>query len=277
MKFRVSDYDLDATLSSGQAFRWKKRNSLWEGVVRDRWVQLTACPGGIEARAADLVEGWGWLTEYLQLGVDLESVIKSFPQDPAMREAVQSCRGLRLLRQDPWECLASFILSSTKQIVQIEQIVSLLCERFGRSLPSKGEPAYSFPSFHVLAEVSEADLRACKMGFRAPNLLASAKMLASGEADLARIVQLDLNCARAELVKLPGVGPKIADCVLLFAYGFPKAFPIDVWVLKALKTLYFPKRRVTPKGIRKFAATYFGPNAGFAQQYLFHYMRTIKR
>ena len=277
MRFPIRDYDLDATLCSGQAFRWRKRQGLWEGVVGNRWVQLAARPAEIVAMAASPVESWDWLIEYLQLGVNVEPIIKSFPHDAAMQQAIQSCRGLRLLRQDPWECLASFILSSTKQIVQIEQIVDLLCRRYGRPIPSKGEPACAFPTFHELAEVSEANLRACKMGFRAPNLLATARMLANGEADLGQIGRLDLRCARAELIKLPGVGPKIADCVLLFAYGFPKAFPIDVWVLKALKTLYFPKRKVTPKALREFAASYFGPNAGFAQQYLFHYMRTIKR
>ena len=277
MIFPVRDYDLDATLSSGQAFRWRRRGGFWEGVVRNHWVQLGTRPEGIVATTASPVESWDWLIEYLQVGVNLEPIIKSFPEDAAMREAIQSCRGLRLLRQDPWECLASFILSSTKQIVQIEQIVSLLCERYGHRVPSKGEPAYAFPTFNELAEVSEAALRACKMGFRAPNLLATARMLANREADLEYIGRLNLQCARAELIKLPGVGPKIADCVLLFAYGFPKAFPIDVWVLKALRSLYFPKRKMTPKALREFAASYFGPNAGYAQQYLFHYMRTIKR
>src|SRR6202008_1182739 len=123
--------------------------------------------------------GWNWLTSYLQLNLDLDAVLASFPDDEAMRAAVQSCRGLRLLRQDPWECLASFILSSTKQIVQIRQIVSVLCERFGEPIPAAPQysPAFAFPSPARLARASEAELRACKMGFRAPYLLETARQV----------------------------------------------------------------------------------------------------
>ncbi|HTD67969.1 MAG TPA: DNA glycosylase, partial [Candidatus Limnocylindria bacterium] len=222
------------------------------------------------------VADWNWLTNYLQIGVDLPSVLLTFPDDEPIRRAVAMCRGLRLLRQDAWECLASFILSSTKQIVQIQQIVALLCERFGQPLvvPAGHAPMFGFPSAARLAACAEADLRGCKMGFRAPNLLRTAKLIAVGEVNLASLHTRDVDDARAELVKLPGVGNKIANCVLLFAYGFQQAFPVDVWVMKALRELYFPKRRVSTKRLTHFTATHFGPNAGYAQQYLFHYMRT---
>jgi len=192
-----------------------------------------------------------------------------------MRAAVAACRGLRLLRQDPWECLASFILSSTKQIVQIRQIISLLCERYGEPLPvlPTYAPARAFPSPARLARATEAELRACKMGFRAPYLLAAARTVASGQLDPARLAPLPVEAARAELMKLPGVGRKIADCVLLFAYGLQPAFPLDVWVTRALRQLYFPRRRVRVERLHRFAGAHFGPNAGYAQQYLFHYMR----
>ena len=111
------------------------------------------------------------------------------------------------------------------------------------------------------------------MGFRAPNLRAAAQMVAGGTVDLGRVSALPVGAARDELMRLPGVGRKIADCVLLFAYGFQAAFPVDVWVMKALRRLYFPRRRVSLKRLHKFAATHFGPYAGYAQQYLFHYAR----
>jgi N-glycosylase/DNA lyase len=133
---------------------------------------------------------------------------------------------------------------------------------------------YSFPTPQRLASLTEADLRACKMGFRAPHLLAAAQRIAEGRFDLERLRHLPLAEARAELVTLRGVGGKIADCVLLFAYGFDGAFPVDVWVERALRELYFPRRRPADKRLRHFAATHFGPRAGYAQQYLFHYMRT---
>src|SRR5262245_31716263 len=118
----VRDYDLEATLTSGQAFRWLQRDGGWEGIVGQRWVRLKATAAGITAVTCHSNGPWDWLIHYLQAGVNLEDILKTFPQDRPLSESVAACRGLRLLRQDPWECLASFICSSTKQIVQIQQI-----------------------------------------------------------------------------------------------------------------------------------------------------------
>jgi N-glycosylase/DNA lyase len=272
----VRDYDLAATLCSGQAFRWQPDGGEWVGVIGRRWVKLAGANGVITAQTAEPVAGWDWLEHYLQTEVALEKVLASFPDDEPMRAAVAACRGLRLLRQDPWECLASFILSSTKQIVQIRQIIARLCERYGEPLavPDGHAPAWSFPSPARLASLSEAELRDCKMGFRAPYLRDAARMVADRETDLGRLQQMPLPEARAELLKVPGVGRKIADCVLLFAYDFPAAFPVDVWVARALRQLYFPRRHPARRKLEGFTETYFGRHAGYAQQYLFHYMRT---
>jgi N-glycosylase/DNA lyase len=277
--FPLRHYDLAATLNSGQAFRWQTHGDNWVGVIGTRWVKLQSANNVLTAQTAAPVADWNWLTHYLQLDLDLTAVLASFPDDDAMRAAAHACHGLRLLRQDYWECLASFILSSTKQIVQIRQIISLLGERFGESIPVPAghAPAFAFPTPGRLARATEAELRDCKMGFRAPYLLAAARAIAAGELRLEALQELDVTQARAELVKLPGVGPKIADCVLLFAYGFPTAFPVDVWVMKALRQLYFPRRRPSPLRLQTFIGTYFGPHAGYAQQYLFHYMRTHVR
>jgi N-glycosylase/DNA lyase len=286
----VRDYDLGATLDSGQVFRWRQIGDSWEGVVGKHLVRLAQTRGGIRAETDAPVADWRWLRDFLQTETDLAAVLKTFPDDEPMRWAVAACRGLRLLRQEPWECLASFILSSTKQIVQIRQIIALLCERFGEPINCCSvEPVarpdsatartlqFAFPTPEKIAALTEAELRGCKMGFRAPSLLAAAQQVAEGGLDLERLRQLPLAEARAELMKLRGVGGKIADCVLLFAYGFDSAFPVDVWVERALRELYFPRRRVTEKKLRHFAATHFGPQAGYAQQYLFHYMRTLKK
>ena len=274
--FPLKDYDLGATLTSGQAFRWQWRDPSWFGVLGRHWVRLRAEAGLLTAEVAEPVPDWRWLTDYLQLEVDLAEVLSTFPDDEPMRRAVASCAGLRLLRQDPWECLASFILSSTKQIVQIQQIVAALCDQYGEPVrvPTDRSPANTFPSPARLAEATEADLRGCKMGFRARYLLATARRVASGGCDLSTLGQLPVDLARDELLKLPGVGRKIADCVLLFAYGFQPSFPVDVWVMKGLRELYFSNRRVNVKRLHQFASKHFGPNAGYAQQYLFHYMRT---
>ncbi len=298
----VRDYNLAATLDSGQVFRWRASGNSWHGVLGKHFFRLTQTEHGIHAETAAPVENWDALRHFLQTEIDLPAVLKAFPDDEPMRNAIAACRGLRLLRQDPWECLASFILSSTKLIVQIRQIVSHLSERFGEPIPllwSDGlhakprfgpgalelaagntpgqRPAlqlFSFPTPQRIAAATEAELRACKMGFRAPSLLAAARQIADGHFDLEKIRTLDYAAARAELMKLRGVGGKIADCVLLFAYGFDGAFPVDVWIERALQELYFPRRRASEKRLRKFAATHFSPHAGYAQQYLFHYMRT---
>lgn len=302
----VRDYDLAATLDSGQVFRWHQERGRparelassvhaggppalldsWTGVIGNNCVRLTQTENGIHAETAAPAGNWDWLRNFLQTETDLSAILKTFPDDEPMRRAVAACRGLRVLRQEPWECLASFILSSTKQIVQIRQIISLLCERFGERLSrSNVEPVarpdsvtgrtlqFAFPTPERIAATTEAELRACKMGFRAPHLLAAARQIAEGKFDLEKIRSLPLPEARAELMKLRGVGRKIADCVLLFAYGFDSAFPVDVWVERALRQLYFPRRRVSEKKLRHFATTHFGPHAGYAQQYLFHYMR----
>src|SRR5262245_35987208 len=132
LRVEVPHYDLSATLDSGQAFRWQRVGLAWEGVVGERWVRLSPIPGGILAATVVDPGDWSWLRLYLHVDEDLESVLATFPSDPALRDAVRRCSGLRLLRQEPWECLASFILSSTKQIVQIRQIVRTMAERFGQ-------------------------------------------------------------------------------------------------------------------------------------------------
>jgi N-glycosylase/DNA lyase len=273
---RVRDYDLAATLDSGQVFRWHERKGSWIGIVGKNWVRLTQTLNGIRAETAGPAENWVWLQNFLQTDADLETILKTFPKDAQMRNAVAVCRGLRVLRQDPWECLASFILSSTKQIVQIRQIIALLCEQFGEPIlvPPNESAVFAFPPPEKIARASETGLRACKMGFRAPYLLAAARQIAEEKFNLENLRQLPLAEARGELLKLRGVGGKIADCVLLFAYGFTSAFPVDVWVERALRELYFPRQRVTEKRLQHFAATHFGPHAGCAQQYLFHYIRT---
>ncbi len=274
--FPVRNYDLAATLGSGQAFRWREREQGWEGVIGSRWVRLCAGENRIVAETVEPVADWRWLEDYLQVQANLDEVLATFPADEPMQAALSACPGLRLLRQDPWECLASFICSSTKQIVQIRQIVAALCQRFGEPVPvPAGWPAtFSFPLAERIAQASEADLRECKMGFRAPYLKATAQALVAGNVELDKLFLLTLPKARDKLMECPGVGPKIADCVLLFAYGFARAFPVDVWIMKAVQQLYFPRRGVKPARLRHFTETHFGPNAGYAQQYLFHYMRT---
>ena len=280
-EFVVEEFDLDATLGSGQAFRWWREGSSWTGVVGSHWVSLSQAShsGVLRVKTARACEDWQWLRTYLQLDCQLADVLNSFPKDDVLLEAVGRWRGLRLLRQDPWECLATFILSSTKQIVQIQQIVSLLCSRFGEVIAKtdQGMPVFAFPTAERLASVGEGALRDCKMGFRAPNLLGCAKAVSEGSLDLEAIRLGPLSQAREGLMRLPGVGPKIADCALLFAFGFAEAFPVDVWVARVLRDYYFEGRPVPLPVLRSFVVEHFGPHAGYAQQYLFHHIRMLAK
>lgn len=274
--FAVDDYDLDATLGCGQAFRWERGPDGWQAVVAGRWVRVRRETGGIRAWAAGRVGDWGWLGNHLALDEDLAAIVGTFPSDAPMQAAKEACRGLRLLRQEPWECLASFIASSNKQIVQIRQIVRSLSERLGDRVesPDGTRTWHAFPGPDSVVAAGESSLRACRMGYRAPFLLDAAARVLDGRLDLQALWGLPTAEARTRLMEVEGVGPKIADCVLLFAYGRQDAFPIDVWVRRALTDLYFPKvRRLTPARLERFSATHFGPFAGYAQQYLFHHVR----
>lgn len=273
--FPVEDYDLAATLNSGQAFRWSRESGGWTGVLGRRWVRLNQSATGIEAQVAEPVNDWRWLADYLQLEVPINGVLATFPADECLLAAVGTCRGLRLLRQESWECLASFILSSTKQIVQIRQIIGRLCAHHGAPVrvPAGARQEHSFPTAAAVACISERELRSLGMGFRAPYLAKAARLVANGEIRLNDLDGMGLVEARAALMNLPGVGRKIADCVLLFATRHTAAFPVDVWILKSLRELYFGSRPASLREVERFAETHFGPNAGLAQQYLFHAAR----
>jgi N-glycosylase/DNA lyase len=252
-RINVADFDLAATLECGQAFRWCRQAEGWfAGVVGGRLWRVR--------QVGTILEG-DVDTRYFALDVDLRAVVATFPDDAPLREAVRAHWGLRILRQDPWETLASFIASSTKQIAQIRQIVALLAERVGEG--------GAFPTVEQVARAGLPALRACRLGFRAEYLQAAARGIAGGRLRWAELPAMEYERALEELQKLPGVGEKIANCTLLFGWGFDQAFPVDVWVKRALRRLYFGGRAVPDRQLRALARSHFGPYGGWAQQYLF--------
>ncbi len=266
--------DISTCLHSGQAFGWRQQGEVWTGTVRDVGLVMRQNADGIfyTASTGDADE---ILEDYFALDEDPRAMLAKFPQDDFLRAAVEYGRGLRILRQDPWECLAGFILSSTKQIVHIRQIWMKLCEGWGKTVqPAPGRKLQAFPTAEILGEVSERELRGCGMGFRAPWLKAAATAVATGVLDFSALRAVGTDKARERLMELDGVGRKIADCVLLFSLGKGDAFPIDTWMEKVLKQVYLPrKRRKTRASMQEFAQSYFGVHAGLAQQYLFHFAR----
>ena len=266
-------FNLAATLNSGQVFHWHSHESGWAGLVGDVpvWIAQPApdqlqCTGG----RADLVN------KYLGLDHDLTALAATFPaNDEPLQQAMAWCPGLRILQQPPWECLATFITSSLKQVPHIRKISLTLRERFGHAVQISGLPAqWTYPRPAALAEAGEAALRECGLGYRAAFLHRTACDVAEGRFDLPGIAALPDDAARAALCKLHGVGEKIANCALLFGWQRLAAFPVDVWVERVLRQLYFSSDpSIKAKTLRDFARTHFGPAGGYAQQFLFHHAR----
>jgi N-glycosylase/DNA lyase len=270
----VGEFDLEATLNSGQVFHWRRRGAGWEGMIGD-------APCYVMQEGAELrVHGVEVATAQRYFGLDhpLADIVASFPRDAAMSAAVGACRGLRIIRQPLWECVATFITSAQKAVPHITQISHTLRNRYGRRVEWEGGTAFTYPTPEALASSSEEELRSCALGYRAKNLRKTAEMVASGEVDLQAVARLDDGEAHAALCRLAGVGPKVANCALLFGFERLSAFPIDVWIERVLRTLYFArKRRVTTKRMQEFSGKYFGPYGGYAQQYLFHHARMQKK
>jgi N-glycosylase/DNA lyase len=268
------EFDLEKTLNCGQVFHWEKCGDGFAGAIGDEAAYVEQ--RGDQLRFAGVTAKT--LARYFSLDHPLAATCASFPRDPAMTAARDFCRGLRIIRQPRWECLATFICSSMKQVAHIRQMSLALRKRFGTEKMMDVTHVYDFPSAERLARSSERALRECALGYRAGNLLATARRVANGEADLEGWSKLPDEELRARLCELPGVGAKVANCVMLFAYERLRAFPIDVWIERVLRQQYFPrKRKVTAQQLREFCDRYFGDQGGYAQQYLFHHARVSRR
>jgi N-glycosylase/DNA lyase len=269
-EIEATDFDLASTLDSGQVFHWEKCGDGYAGTIGPRGVFVEQRGKRLWFRGVTAET----ITSYFALDHPLAKICRSFPDDPALNAAGDFCAGLRIIRQPRWECLATFITSSMKQVAHIRQISRTLRTRYGPRHRLREGAVHSFPASSRIAKLTEPDLRACALGYRAKNLLATARLVASGEADLEQWRALSDETLRARLCELPGVGAKVANCVMLFAYERLRAFPIDVWIERVLKQKYFPnQQKVTATQLRAFCDSYFGEHGGYAQQYLFHHAR----
>ena len=266
---RIRSINLRATLDCGQVFHWRERaDGSWEGLIGHEY----AVAREEEGRLAVLEGDADKVAHYLALDHDLGAIYAGFPKDETMLAALEFCRGLRMIRQPAWECLATFITSSMKQVAHIRQMSTALRARFGS--PVRGTDLRAYPTPASLASASEDELRACGLGYRAKNLKATAERVASGDADLEKIRDLDDTGLRDALCELPGVGRKVANCVMLFGFERLSAFPVDTWIARIMKRHYWRGRaKPTPAALEKKLASRFGPYAGYAQQYLFHHAR----
>jgi N-glycosylase/DNA lyase len=285
IKIPAPDFDLAMTLDSGQVFHWVKAGKGFMGTIGDCAVYVEQDNDSLKLHFGETPKGEREpralpriIAHYFALDHPLPEICASFPDDPIMNAARDFCRGLRIIRQPKWECLATFICSSMKQVAHIRQISLALRNRFGDRRKIGSRVLHTFASAKRIARASENELRECALGYRAKNLRATAQLVSSGECNLEAWSTLPDARLREQLCGLPGVGAKIANCVMLFAYERLRAFPIDVWIERVLRQRYFPRRKkVTAQQLREFSESYFGEHGGYAQQYLFHHARTALR
>lgn len=268
-RISAPDFDLRTTLRSGQVFRFDERGDCFYLRVGDKIIRLRQ-----EGERLEFLGCSGsFLRKLFQLDEDLEAVQKALSGDAVLRVAIETYPGLRLMRQEPWECLVSFICSQASNIPRIKRNIEGLCRLYGHPIHLDGFSSYSFPEPGTLRD--EQAMRGVGVGFRAKYLVAVND--AAARLDLDSLRHKSYGEAKASLTELSGVGEKVADCVLLFSLGFSQAFPVDVWIKRAMEEYYFRGRKTPLRDIRQFAADHFGPNAGYAQQYLFHYARMRNR
>jgi N-glycosylase/DNA lyase len=269
---------LSEILDGGQAFRWRRQDGgFWTGQWSTHLARVRAsASGGLEWSApARLADKTGpALSDYLDCGRDSALLADSLPwrSDAHLAKCMAAFPGLRLLRQPLGETLLGFLCSSAKRIVQIKQMIGLVASRHGRPIEGMPGGARRLPTWPELARLNEADLRGCLLGFRARHVHATARFLAERPGWLERAAALPYPESRMALAELPGVGDKVADCVLLYGAGELQAFPADVWIIKAMAR-HYGLAGWKPSAVAQFGRAHFGPLAGLAQQYLFAYER----
>lgn len=259
---KISRLDLKETLDCGQCFRWKEReDGSFEGVVRGRFARARTDGGDLIIDGADEADRGLW-HDYFDLGLDYEAVSARLSAlHPVLADAARYAPGIRILNQEPFEALISFIISQNNNIKRIAGIVDRLCESFGSPI-SGAENAFSFPTAERLAALSPDDLAPIRAGFRHRYIIDAAQKVADGTIELEALRTMPYDETKAELMKITGVGVKVADCVLLYGLHRLDGFPLDVWMKRAMAVL-FPG--MSPED--------FGEYAGIAQQYIFHYSR----
>lgn len=269
----IKDFNTVHVFECGQAFRWKKEaGGGYVGIVSGRAVRVLYSDGILELYNVGLEDFKKIWFDYFDLGRDYSVIKEKIMKDDIMRSAVSFGSGIRLLKQDIWETLISFIISANNRIPMIMRTVGKMSGIYGREIELDGQKYYSFPEIKDLSGSTLEKLEECRGGFRCKYIMNAAKSIEEGKMKLDIVSSMQTSEARKYLMGFSGVGPKVADCVLLYSGSKYDVFPTDVWVKRVMEELYF-KREASFKEIQDFATEYFGEFAGFAQQYLFYYAR----
>jgi N-glycosylase/DNA lyase len=266
-------FSLDQTLGCGQVFRWDHTDDgWWYGVVGEKVIRIRQ--SGTRLRFEGVPESF--ITNYFSLDVDLLPVLSSIDQDPFIHSAISQCKGLRLIRQPKWECLVSYIISTNSNIPMIRRRIATIARQFGKEITFEDKTYYTFPDPLTISCSGEQVLTDCKLGYRTPYVLDTACEITDAKRWEGTIAALPFEEGRRELMKLKGVGPKAADCILLFAFQKYEAFPVDVWIRRIMQQNYMKTLDITTAltgweydTIRRFAKNHFGRYCGYAQEYLY--------
>lgn len=254
------NFDIELTLDCGQSFRWvKNEDGIWCGIAGGNYLKLKQEGEDVTLynTSPELYNDF-WKT-YFDLERDYKGIIARY-DDESLKTACMAYPGIRILKQDEWEAICSFIISANNNIPRIKGIIERLCENFGE----KTEYGYTFPSAEKIAKLQVEDLSVIRSGFRAKYIIDAAQKIFSKEVDIEKIKELPFDAAKTELLKIKGVGEKVAQCALLYGFGRIEAFPVDVWVKRIVEELY-------PNGLPECIKG----TEGIAQQYLFHWRRNV--
>lgn len=268
----IEDFALKHIFDCGQCFRWNEDgDGSYVGVVSGRVVRVSKNQNSLIIKGGKIEDEDFWIN-YFDLNKDYSSIKNELSKDEILEKAIEHGYGMRILNQDPFETVISFIISANNRILMIKRAVENISRKFGDEIEFEGRPYYSFPTPETLAKVDISQIEGC--GFRAPYIAFTAQAIATG-VDLEQISKLSFSKAHEQLIKLKGIGPKVADCILLFSMKKSEAFPVDVWV-KRIMEYFYTAPDVSLKKIREYGMEKFGEDAGIAQQYLFYYAREKK-
>jgi N-glycosylase/DNA lyase len=291
--------NLEISINSGQMFLWKRIDNAWYGIYGEHILKFSTYAADTPKQNINNDERFiefysfpdmkGWERHVFRLDDDIKYILSSFSNDTLLSDAIRRYSGLRLMRQDPYQCMFSFVCASNTNILMIRRMLNSLSRKFGRKIVVDGIEFFTFPTAADLNRATIADLRSCGLGYRAKAIKLLAESIINGNLDVKYLIQASYDDAKRELLKVYGIGNKIADCILLFSLEKLEAFPIDIWITRALshhyswlisyngkekennknKKINYDQYLTFSESIRK----YFGKYSGYAQQYLFYYMR----
>lgn len=279
----VKSFNPKHIFECGQCFRWNlEEDGSYTGIVGENVLNVKEIQNDIiiKGNCRDNIKDV--CIKYFDLNTDYEEVKQKLSKiDDNLRISIEYGKGIRILHQDIWEALISFIISANNNIPRIKGIIERISKKYGKEIKWNGKTYYTFPTPEELCKASVKDLRLLGLGFRDIRVYKTTKMVNEKIIDLKMLEKMqDVNELREELLKFPGVGPKVADCILLFAMKKYDVFPIDVWVKRVITELYFDlnkeKANLSNKKILEFAENKFGNIAGIAQQYLFYWRRELE-